>query len=81
MPVMKATVSLDVFFEADDLASFKKASLEEILYHVDVSDWIASSPTKSAPVAVPCETLQAELAAIGDDGSFFENASKAGPKP
>jgi len=70
--VVKCTVSLEVFLHADELQKFKNMSLEDILYEVTDGGWIAGSPKKGDPVAIPRDELQGEMEAIGNDGSFFD---------
>ncbi len=74
MAVMKATISFDVFFDEEEASRFNASSLEDVLYEVDEGGWISSSPTKTIPQAVAPEHLQAEMEAIGNDGSFFDRS-------
>lgn len=73
MAVMKATISMEVYFTEEDAARFRGATLEEVLYEVDQGGWIGGSPKKSEPVTVPAENVRAEMEAIGNDGSFFDD--------
>lgn len=69
---VKVTVSMEVFLPAEDLPDFQAMDLDRILYEVDEGSWIAGSPKKGEPVAIPQDKLRGELEAIGNDGSFFD---------
>jgi hypothetical protein len=87
MGVRKATISMDVYYPEEDEARFMAADLNTVLFETGEGGWIASSPIKSAGVSVLDEQLRAELRAIGEDGSFFDETdidnlvSPKGPSP
>lgn len=71
--VVKATVSMEVFFPADEEHRFRNMSLDDILYEVSEGTWIGGSPMKGETVEIPREELRSQLEAIGNDGSFFDD--------
>lgn len=81
--IVKAVLSLTVLLPEDQVADFKGATLEAILEETDTGAWIAGTVQKSEPVVVPADKLEAELQAIGNDGSFFddETAEDESPAP
>lgn len=75
--VVKATVSVTVYLRADEAEDFKNATLEQILHEIDEGPWIGGSAVKSEFTEVPTkEDLEAELRAIGNDGSFFDQTDE-----